>query len=383
MLGILQYDETFGGARISKRITLEPSKSTRYFKHYIYSHDNLNFNYYDLSEIYIGELNYREQVGTLVSRIFKMDIEFSDILFDESYIFNKADYEIFYELGIFNIDTVAFTDIEEFYKINNSVCNYIFRNKNNSELIDRFNQFLLKLKINEIDMHIIKQLVGLEEKINENKLIIDIISDIYKEYEFIYICIAPGNDNKLPNYFTEGIINNKKSAIIYIAESSSSFPPFWIKNNSSGWEVTEQNFDNAFIETNTVLKKTLDVFIFDYRIPFYEKYFFDRLSTIINKKTLLYVGFSGCGHMSSVFAFPLIITILNNSNVIPYSCVEMPNIGFFKDTHNLYENLVFNNYPIELIKIIIDFCIGEPDVEFKTKYIKYKTKYIKLKKYMA
>ena len=92
MLWILQYDDTIGGSRISKEIiiTLYNDK----LKHCVSQYDKLNFNYYDFSEIYTDKFNYREQVGPVITEIFKIDIKFS--LFDFENEFNKDDYNIFF-----------------------------------------------------------------------------------------------------------------------------------------------------------------------------------------------------------------------------------------------------------------------------------------------
>ena len=342
--------------------------------------NNLEFNYYDYTNIY-DELNYKK-VYDLFEELFLCDTIFYDnydeTFYDEVEI-NKDDFLIFFELNILNIETINFKILNLFYKKEKSLLNYLI-NTTDQQILQNFETFLCT-KIQDSDSILkIKQLLGMEEKIVENKIVLDRIYEIYQQYDIIYICIACGMNHKIPDFFIDEVCNKKKTAIIYIAEGENTFTPFWIKKKDDGqFYVTEDNMFNTFDDVSRLLKNKLDVYIFEFRIPDKIDYFFNRLNNIINKKTLFYIGFRGGGSIYDEDLNTFLFNISKNPNIIYYFNGMPPKIPIFRDFNF---PLTLNMYPPEVIHTIVEFLLTKPIDELKKKYLKYKHKYLILKNYI-
>jgi hypothetical protein len=341
---------------------------------------NLEFNYYDYSNIY-DDLNYKK-VYSLFKELFECDNIFYDnydVNISDEVEINKDYFLIFYELGILNRETINFKVLNDFYKNELSLKDYLI-NTTNQQLLNKFDS-LLHSKIKDHDSILkIKQLLGIEEKIIENKLILDRIQEIYQQYDIIYICIACGKEHKVPYFFINEVSNIKKTAIIYISElTDNSMGPFWLSKNDKQYYVTEDNMFNTFDDVSQLLRNKLDVYIFEFRIPDKMDYFFNRLSSIINKKTLLYIGFRSGGSITNEYLTTFLFKISQNPNIIYYVYGKLPKIGIFKD---LDISLMLNSYPPELVRIFVDFLLAKPIENLQKKYLKYKHKYLLLKNYI-
>ena len=142
---------------------------------------------------------------------------------------------------------------------------------------------------------------------------------------------------------------------------------------------------NTFDDISHLLKNKLDVYIFEFRIPEKIDYFFNRLSSIINKKTLLYIGFRSAGTITNEYLRTFLFNISQNPNIIFYVNGRLPENPIFKDFNM---PLTLNSYPPELIRIFVNFLLTKPIDKlfesidrFKKKYLKYKHKYLILKNY--
>ena len=279
------------------------------------------------------------------------------IIDDEDYNFNIEDFIIFYEIGIMNQDEITIENIRNFYKSYESLCIFLtyFATE---DILQKFNIYLRRFTQDEDIILIIKQMLGLEERIFENKIVIDKISNIYENYDFVYICIAPGNNNNsyIPEILVKDVINNYKTAIIYISElDDSTFHPFWLRKDVTGLYVSESNMTEAFRNTSDLLTNKLDVYIFEYRIPYRDVFFFNRLNSVIIKKTLLYIGFVSSGSLlDNDWNQEVLSNILINENIKIYRGIS----------HNLTSQ---------------DFLDFINDPRYKNKYLKYKQKYMNIK----
>jgi hypothetical protein len=342
----------------------QPNKSIKLltkkkFNYYYFEDDKINFNYYDLSDLTVSKLdNYREIEG-IYNNIFDCNrIYIDNILFvDEDYNFNKEDFRIFYEIGIMNYDEITIENITKFYNINESLCIFLTYSAT-EDILQKFNIYLRRFTQDENVILIIKQMLGLEERIFENKIVIDKISNIYENYDFVYICIAPGNhtNSYIPEIFVKDVINNYKTAIIYISElDDSDFHPFWLRKDEDGLYVSESNMIEAFRNTSDLLTNKLDVYIFEYRIPYRNVFFFNRLNSVIIKKTLLYIGFESSGLLEdNDWNQEVLSNILINKN-----------IKIYRGRSDILTSQIF-----------LDF-INDP--RYKNKYLKYKQKYMNIK----
>jgi len=330
--------------KINKNIKLLTEK----FTYYYYEDNKINFHYYDLSNIHI--INNFDKIEIIYNKIFKGDKIWIDSLCwgDEDYIFDEEDFNVFYELGIIKKADITLETITDFYQKNDLLYIYL-ANIANINVLQKFEQYLRKFTQDKNEILIIKQKIGIEEKIFENKIVIDKIYNIYQNYDFVYICIAPGPANKIPDIFVQNIINNYKTAIIYISELSDSFPPFWLKNNK-GIYVSECNMKEAFSNTSKLLTNKLDVYMFEYRIPYKLDFFINRLNSVITKKTLFYFGFEGDGALKDEKFNNVLKNIFCNSNI-----------------------KIYRPYKPITADELINFM---RDVTFKNKYLKYKQKYI-------
>ena len=173
----------------------QPSKSIKLltkkkFNYYYFEDNKINFNYYDLSDLTVSKLdNYRE-IEEIYNNIFDCNrIYIDNILFvDEDYKFDKEDFRIFYEIGIMNYDEITIENIIKFYNINESLCIFLtyFATE---DILQKFNIYLRNFTQDENEILIIKQMLGLEERIFENKIVIDKISKIYENYELLEFTI--------------------------------------------------------------------------------------------------------------------------------------------------------------------------------------------------
>ena len=349
------------------------------YEFYFFEKDKLKFYYYDLVNMW-KKLNYKK-IYSLYQEIFEADLQFfEEDFYSEENIIDINKYELFYILDIFNKDSINLDSLKLFY-INNKTIQNFLSNTSDLEILKKFNVFL-KNKIRDPDRILkIKQILGLTEKFQENKYIINKIDKIYQNYEIVYICIANGPHTQIQNFFVTEVINKKKTAVIYISEFTNEFPPFWLKKeNMENYYVTENNMFDAFINVAELLTTELDVYIFEHRIPYKLEYFFDRLNCTISKKTLFYLGFNGCGHITSEHISTFLKNISMNKNVVFYQCGMPPKIPFFKD---FTETIFLDSYPQVLKTKIVNFLLSSNKsiTNHQQKYLKYKSKYLKLKKY--
>jgi hypothetical protein len=331
--------------KINKIIKLSTKKK---FSYYFYEYNKINFHYYDLSNIHI--INNFDKIKKIYNQIFECDKIWIESLYwqDDDYTFDKKDFNVFFELDIIKEADITLERITDFYKNNDFLYIYL-ANIANTNVLQKFEHYLRKFTQDENEILIIKQKIGIEEKIFENKIIIDEIYNIYQNYDFVYICIAPGEKNKIPDIFVQNIINNYRTAIIYISELTDSFPPFWLKNNQDIY-VSECNMKEAFSNTSKLLTNKLDVYMFEYRIPYKLDFFFSRLNSVITKKTLFYFGFEGDGSLKSETFNNVLKIIFDNSNIKiyrPYQPIKADDLVHFIN-----------------------------DDKYKNKYLKYKQKYI-------
>jgi hypothetical protein len=343
----------------------QPSKSIKLltkkkFNYYYFEDNKINFNYYDFSDLTISELYNYKKIERIYFNIFDCNrIYMDDILFNEDYEFDKEDFIIFYEIGIMNYDEITIENLKKFYNIYESLCIFLTYIAT-EDILQKFNIYLRNFTQDENEILIIKQMLGLEERIFENKIVIDKISKIYENYDFIYICIAPGNanNNYIPEILVKDVINNYKTAIIYISElDDSTFHPFWLKKDEDGLYVSESNMIEAFRNTSDLLTNKLDVYIFEYRIPYRNVFFFNRLNSVIIKKTLLYIGFVSTGLLQdNDWNQEVLSNILINKNIKIYRGHNKP--------------LTSQDF--------LDF-INDP--RYKNKYLKYKQKYMNIKNF--
>lgn len=342
----------------------QPSKSIKLltkkkFNYYYFEDNKINYNYYDLSDLTISKLdNYRE-IEEIYNNIFDCNRIYMDNIFisNEDYNFNKEDFKIFYEIGIMSYDEITIENIKKFYDIHETLCIFLtyFATE---DILQKFYIYLHRFTQDEDEILIIKQMLGLEERIFENKIVIDKISNIYQNYDFVYICIAPGNANNsyIPEILVKDVINKYKTAIIYISELDDSlFHPFWLKKDKEGLYVSESNMIEAFRNISDLLTNKLDVYIFEYRIPYRNVFFFNRLNSVIIKKTLLYIGFVSSGLLEdNDWNQEVLYNILLNKNIKIYRGINRP--------------LTSQDF--------FDFI---NDHKYKNKYLKYKQKYMNSK----
>jgi hypothetical protein len=344
----------------------QPNKSIKLltkkkFSYYYFEDNKINFNYYDLSDLTVSKLNNYKKIEEIYNNIFDCNRIYIDNIFidDEDYKFNKEDFKIFYELGIIKYDEITIENIKKFYDTNESLCIFLTYSAT-EDILQKFNIYLRKFTQDKNEILIIKQILGLEERIFENKIVTDKISKIYENYDFIYICIAPGNanNNYIPEILVKDVINNYKTAIIYISElDDSDFHPFWLRKDEDGLYVSESNMIEAFRNTSDLLTNKLDVYIFEYRIPYRNVFFFNRLNSVINKKTLLYIGFVSSGLLlDNDWNDEVLSNILINKNIKIY--------------HPFTKPLTSQEF--------LDFI---NDSRYKNKYLKYKQKYMNIKKF--
>lgn len=358
------------------KLTTTPIKENN-LEYYLCIDGKIKFYYYDLSNIY-DKLNYKK-VYSLYKNIFQCDKQFSeDNLNFEIEDVNK--YELLYELGIFNKETINFEDLNHFYNKNGHVQTFL-SNTNDSEILNKFNKYL-KTKTSDLDeIFKIKQIVGIEEKIEEYNSIFSKINQIYEKYEIIYICVACGPHTKIPDFFITKVANMKKTAVIYISELATTFTPFWLKIETSGnLYVSENNMYDKFKHISSILTNNLDIFIFEYRIPHKLDFFFNRLNCSITKKTLFYLGFDSCGVITTTHLSTFLKNISENPNVAFYLCGHPPKIHLYEE---ITDFLLLNSYPKKLSDKIVDFLMTPTNSSidaYKLKYIKYKNKYFNLKK---
>ena len=189
----------------------------------------------------------------------------------------------------------------------------------------------------------------------------NIINKIYDTHEIVYICIGSGNYTLLPDFLVKDVFNIKKTAVIYIAECSTDFPPFWLKRECRSElfvEVSEENMFDAFDNLKDTLTNGLDVYILEYRIPHKLDYFFDRLNNIITKKTLFHLGFTGCGSITNTHIETFLNKISKNKNMAFNVCGQLPNIPFFEGYSNgLIVHRNMTNIPHVLKDKFIDFLM--------------------------
>lgn len=366
----------FGTATETIKLTTAPIKEND-LEYYLCADGKIKFYYYNLSNIY-EKLNYNK-VFPLYKNIFQCDEQISeDSLTSEIEDVNK--YELFYELGIFNKDSIDFEKLNFFYEQNGILAEFL-ANTNNSEILKKFDKYLNTKTSDPNEILKIKQIVGIEEKIEEYNSIFSKINQIYEKYEVVYICIACGPHTQIPDFFITEVANLKKTAVIYISELSTSFTPFWLKiETGSNLYVSENNMYDKFKHISSILTNDLDVFIFEYRIPHKLDFFFNRLNYSITKKTLFYLGFTACGAITTEHLSTFLKNISKNPNVAFYLCGHPPKIHLYEEITNF---LILSSYPKKLSDKIVDFLTTPTTSStdtYKLKYIKYKTKYFNLKK---
>jgi hypothetical protein len=310
-----------------KKINLETKKK---FSYYYFETDKMNFHYYDLSQIH-NNANNIEKFKTIYKNIFSSDIYFDNADMDDT-TFDPQMYEIWCELGVINRDDITYINMFNFYIKYRGFNGYLI-NGADQNILEKFQNYLLTFTQDKREIMIINQLPGLNNAYEfQDNIIIDKIKNIYQNYDYVYICIAPGNNHYIPEFFTEKIINTMKTAIVYISMFDIIVPPFWInvsqdKQNNT---ISEAIITRTFNDINSKLTNNLDIYIFEYQIII-SHFFLSSLNKVITKNTLFYYGFTGMGNNAKEELDKL--NFLDNTNIKLYRPIDAAN---FKERSDFF-----------------------------------------------
>lgn len=265
------------------------------YTYYYFENRLMNFHYYDFSKIH--NIDNYEELQSIYANIFRGDI-FFDNMEDED-TFEPEMFEIYIKLGIMNRDYITYMNMYNFYKDQGGLKGYL-KNFADVNTLDQFQKYLFTITQDKEKNIIINQMAGLNNAYEfQDNIIIDKINNIYKNHDYVYICIAPGNNHYIPEFFTEKIINNFKTAIIYISMLDIDWPPFWINvsDNKQNAVISESIITSRFNDIDVELTNKLDIYIFEYQIIIaLESFFLNSLNKVITKNTLFYYGFTSEGN---------------------------------------------------------------------------------------
>jgi hypothetical protein len=313
-----------------KNINLTTEKKYTY---YYFQNDKINFHYYDLSKIH--NVNNVEKFQTIYNHIFRGDIYFNYGDYAEN-TFQPEMYEIFIELGIMNRDDITFINMYNFYMKYQGLNGYL-RDFADENILKKFQNYLLTFTEDKKEIMIINQIACLNNAYEfQDNIIIDKINNIYQNYDYVYICIAPGNNHYIPEFFTEKIINTYKTAIVYISklDIDKYFHPFWINvsEDQQNNTVSESIITSTFNDINKKLINNLDIYIFEYELVL-QSFFFDSLNKVITKNTLFYYGISVNGDWAKEQLDKM--KFLDNRHIKLYRPKDKL---LFKDTNDFLQN---------------------------------------------
>jgi hypothetical protein len=310
----------------NKNIHLTTEKK---YSFYYFENNKMNFHYYDLSKIH--NVNNAQKFQEMYYDIFKGDVFF--INDEDKEDFDAEMFQIYIQLGLMNSTDITYDKMYHFYTTYGGLNKYL-REFADENILKKFQDYLLTVIEDEKEIKIINKIADLNNGYEfEDNIIIDKINYIYQNYDFVYICIAPGIHHYIPEFFTEKIINNMKTAIIYISKLDLSWPPFWINVNTekTNGTVSESIITNRFSDIEKKLTSNLDIYIFEYQIAS-DSFFLASLNKVITKNTLFYYGFTTKGNLAKEeldkFKF------LEN----PYIKLYLPmNEADFKDTSDFLQ----------------------------------------------
>lgn len=210
------------------------------------------------------------------------------------------------------------------------------------------------------------------------------ISNIYHQYDFVYLCFAPGRKVLIPSYMINTINNNptKKMAIIYMQdkEMGEGFTPFW--------ENGKEALINILTPVDKLLKNNLKITCITTYLPSCSD-LYEVLNKIIVRPTFIHIGFTTCGAIENQITNKMTFGLLaNNQNILFIGCDGYKYGGseFVKLTGStLYDssNLDKLEYSINpSIEKLFNSNVmsGGKQSKYYLKYMKYKKKYLKLKR---